>query len=190
MKICFLSWNTEQKSANMNPVICNADLAYKACKNSIITLKITGKTNEKREGVVDPLHAKFRTASAYVVDIENFKTNEKMSEDVSIHDSTFVYKVGEEVKVCDYDEDIDEICSPGIHYFKTREVAESWFLNRDPFHLDHPYNGLYRRWYSTGRLEIECTYKDGKKDGLYRQWTFEGHIWSELNYKNGILIHE
>jgi antitoxin component YwqK of YwqJK toxin-antitoxin module len=173
----------------MNSVICKDDLAYKACENSIITLKITGKTNEMRD-IVDPNHAKFRAASAYVVDIEDFKTNKKMTEDISIHDSTFVYKVGEEVKVDEFDEDINEVCTSGIHYFKTREAAESWFLNRNPLHRDLYKDGLYRQWYSNGRLEIESTYKDRKLNGLHRQWTFSGQLWAELNYKDGILTYE
>jgi antitoxin component YwqK of YwqJK toxin-antitoxin module len=152
---------------------------YKAGRCSIITLEITGKTNENRLGVADPLHAKFRTNKALVIDIENFETKEKMKEDCSRRDPDFEYKVGEEVKVDDYDEDIHEVCTTGIHYFKTKETAESW--------MGYKLDGLYRRWHENGQLESEANYKDGNLDGLYREFHENGKIKEEENYKDGNL---
>jgi antitoxin component YwqK of YwqJK toxin-antitoxin module len=156
---------------------------YKAGQCSIITLEITGKTNEKRGGIADPLHAKFRTDKALVIDIKNFTTGLQMEEDVSKHDPEFVYKVGEEVRGDDYDEDINEVCAPGIHYFKTKEAAESWWLRHNLYKIE----GLYRTWYENGQLESEANYKDGKKDGLYRWWHCDssGKLKEESNYKDG-----
>jgi antitoxin component YwqK of YwqJK toxin-antitoxin module len=176
---------------------------YKAGSCSIITLEITGKTNEKRSGIVDPLHAKFRTDKALVIDIENFETKEKMKEDYSNRDLYFIYRVGEEVKVVNYNEDIHEVCTTGIHYFKTKEAAESW--------MGHDLDGLHRNWhengqlwietnyqngkrngscreyYENGNLRIECNYKDGERDGVYREWYYSGNIEKETNYKDGKL---
>ena len=41
----------------------------------------------------------------------------------SIHDQTFIYKVGKTVSVCDFDENRWNECAPGIHFFITREEA-------------------------------------------------------------------
>jgi antitoxin component YwqK of YwqJK toxin-antitoxin module len=153
---------------------------YKAGSCSIITLEITGKTNEKRGGIADPLHAKFRTSSARVIDIKNFETGLQMEEDVSKHDPEFVYKVGEEVKVVDYYEDINEVCAPGIHYFKTREAAESWFLNSYDIQ-----DGSYRGWHENGQLETEINYKNGKLHGPHKVWYSNGSILKESNFKDG-----
>jgi antitoxin component YwqK of YwqJK toxin-antitoxin module len=160
---------------------------YKAGQHSIITLQITGKTNEKRSGVVDANCVKFRTDRANVVDIENFKTNEKMMEDGSIYRSNFVYRIGEEVKVDDYDEDINEVCTSGIHYFKTRELAEYWYCMYRISKGDIRDDSLYKTWHENGRIATETNYKDGKKNGLYRGWHRNGNLATEANYKNGIL---
>jgi antitoxin component YwqK of YwqJK toxin-antitoxin module len=162
----------------------NATKCYKAGMNSIITLTITGKTNEKRDGVVDAKYAKFRTSSARVDDIEDYKTKEKMVSDMSIHDISFIYTLGEEVKVENYDEDINGICAPGIHYFKTREAAESWYIPND-YLVD--LEGLYREWHENGELQKECTYRAGKLEGVYRELHDNGIVSLECTYKNGRL---
>jgi Family of unknown function (DUF5758)/MORN repeat variant len=214
MKICFefsiiskvRTLVPEKMSEGMDPYV------YKAGENSIITLEIKGKTTENRDWVYDPLHAKFRTNKAIVIDIENFKTGHQMKEDVSNHDCGFVYRVGEDVEVKNYDRDINEVCAPGIHYFKTKETAESWYLqygDTKGIRLDDLYrewydngrlkkeinykngklDGLYRWWYENGQLEVETTYKDGKVDGLYRWWNRNGRIWESRNYIDGEKIN-
>ncbi len=101
---------------------------YKACKNSIVTLELLSDsiTNEDRDGVVDSNSAKFRTNKARVVTIVNPLTGEKMDKDRSIHDSTFIYTVGNIVRGR-FDSNINEVCSSGIHYFKTYDAALDWY---------------------------------------------------------------
>jgi Family of unknown function (DUF5758)/MORN repeat variant len=179
---------------------------YKAGSISIITLTIRGQTNEKRDGVVDPLHAKFRTQKAYVDVIENVETGWEMISDCSIHNSLFIYTVGKIIEVDNYDTDINEVCAPGIHYFKTREAAESWWLKywgcgyetglHRAWHengqlveeytcKDGVFEGLYRRWHEDGKISKEGNYKDGKKEGLHRERYPSGQLESEVNYKDG-----
>ena len=45
---------------------------------------------------------------------------------VSMHDSNFIYKVGEVVSVDNFDTDRWNECSTGIHFFMTREEAEKY----------------------------------------------------------------
>ena len=156
---------------------------YKAGYLSIITLQILGKTNEGRNDVFDSNYAKFRCSSAIVVDIEHYDTQEKMNMDVSTYDSSFIYEVGKEVVPHKYGEDLNKICAPGIHYFKTKEAAESYFCQ----HLDgEEKNGIYRTWHDNGRLWTETTIKDGELDGLYKSWFSDGNIAEESIYKNGL----
>jgi Family of unknown function (DUF5758) len=182
-------------------------LVYKAGLYSIITLAISGKTNEKRDRVYDASRAKFRAKSAYVVDIEDLQTKEAMKSDHSRADPSFIYRVGEEIKVDNYNEDINEVCTTGIHYFKTKEVAEDWWIRGSRCHKEGLYrewhdngrlelefnckdgelNGLYRRWYEDGTLSEETHCKDGKREGLHREYDWKGTLFLEVDYKNGSI---
>lgn len=44
----------------------------------------------------------------------------------SLHDATFIYRVGEIVRPDAFCDDIREECRPGIHFFQTREEAERY----------------------------------------------------------------
>ena len=41
----------------------------------------------------------------------------------SDHDNSFIYRVGETVKVENFDDDRTHECAPGIHFFITRQEA-------------------------------------------------------------------
>ena len=64
---------------------------------------------------------KCRCDKAKVLEIRNFAG--ELKEAHSIYDSTFVYKVGEEVSVKDFCNDRMKICAPGIHFFMEKEDA-------------------------------------------------------------------
>ena len=157
-------------------------LRYKACKNSIVTLLLLDdtKTNEKRNGVVDDNYAKFRCNRAIVINITNVKTGEKMEEDVSIYDDNFVYSARKIVKT-NYDLNLNEVCSEGIHYFKTEEAALSWF-NRQTYIFP---DGNLTAWYENGQKESEGPCKNGKKHGKWIEWYEDGPKFSKGTYKNG-----
>jgi len=69
-------------------------------------------------------HDKCRTSEAVVLSIESIDKKETYQDGFSKYDSSFVYKVGEIIKT-DYDKNIQE-CSSGIHFFLTRESAETY----------------------------------------------------------------
>ncbi len=158
---------------------------YKACRNSIVTLKLLpdSVTNESREGVIDPLHAKFRTNKAQVVSMIDPFTKEPITEDTSLYDSRFTYEIGEIVKVTIFDNNINRVCASGIHYFKTYETAVSWYIRQKNI---IPPDGTWRDWYESGQVEYERTYKNGESDGIWRWWYESGQLASEGTYKNGI----
>jgi len=157
-------------------------LRYKACRNSIVILELLNDsvTNEKRNGVVDDKYAKFRCDKARVVNIVNVKTEEMMKKDVSIWNDRFRYFSGE-IAETGFDKNPDKICARGIHYFKTREAAVSWFYRQDDeYFLD----GKFIQWHENGEKESEGTFKDGKFDGKWTIWHENGQKHLEGTYKN------
>ncbi len=186
---------------------------YKACQNSIVTMELyeDSLTNEKRKDVFDSLHAKFRTNKVKVISIIDPDTKIKMDEDRSIHDESFIYKIGQTITESNYYSNINEICAAGIHYFKTYEAALSWYYRNtsdkikkngtyigwrengqkfyERIYKDGKLHGLCQEWYSNGQKECEDNYKDGKLDGLCQYWYYgEKQKCYEKNYKDGELI--
>ena len=156
---------------------------YKACRKSIVTLQLLpdSVTNESREGVVDPLHAKFRTNKVRVISMVQPFTKELITKDTSLRDHSFIYKIGEIVQTT-FDDDINEVCASGIHYFKTEETAVSYYVLHK--NIKTP-DGTWREWYASGQPESEMTYKNGTLDGIWRWWYENGYRKSEGTYKNG-----
>jgi len=152
-------------------------LRYKACKNSIVTLELLNSsvTNEKRD-VVDADHAKFRCDKAKVIDIVNVKTGERMKEDVSIYSSGFHYRMGEIVKPDHFSVLLNIVCAEGIHYFKTKETAISWYYRQN---TDTIPDGKYLEWYDNGNKKSEKTIKNKKVYGKFTEWWDNGNKYCE-----------
>ena len=67
---------------------------------------------------------KCRCSEAVVLAIENADgTLAEVQEVCSTHDRSFAYRLGETVKVENFDEDRRNECAPGIHFFITRQEA-------------------------------------------------------------------
>lgn len=65
-----------------------------------------------------------RCSKAKVLSITNIDGSDSgLTEINSNYDKDFIYKVGEEVEVPDFDKDRWKECSPGIHFFITRDEA-------------------------------------------------------------------
>ena len=159
-------------------------LRYKACRNSIVTLELLDNsvTSEERCDVVDDNYAKFRCNMAKVINIVNVKTGKTINSDRSIHDINFVYTLGEIVKT-DFNTCLDRVCAEGIHYFKTKETALSWFIR----HTNYWPDGKIKQWYDNGQKKAEVTFKKGEPDGKYISWWKNGEKNSEKTWKNGKL---
>jgi len=95
-------------------------LGYKIAGNCLVVLRIskTAVTNESRS-VSHKKTAKYRCNEARVESITHLKTGKHLQKVSSNHDHHFKYRIGLTVKVYNYDEDIDNICGSGIHYFIT-----------------------------------------------------------------------
>ena len=69
---------------------------------------------------------KCRVSEAQVLDIKSLDGNEEYNEAKSKHDSSFIYRVGETVKVDNFDDDRWNECATGIHCFITRQEAVNY----------------------------------------------------------------
>ena len=93
-------------------------VAYKRAGKYIVKLLVLD--DAKRSSATS---SKCRCSAAKVLDIENIKTGLKVVEVPSNYDSKFIYRVGETVKVDNFDDDRWNECAPGIHFFMNRENA-------------------------------------------------------------------
>ena len=69
---------------------------------------------------------KCRCNEAEVLSITSLNGDKEFTEAYSGHDKSFIYKVGETVRVEDFNEDRWNECSTGIHFFITRAEAENY----------------------------------------------------------------
>ena len=93
-------------------------IGYKKASNKIVKLLIT--KDSKRNSATS---RKCRCSKAKVLSISNMENTEKYNEVHSNYDYNFIYKVGEIVEVDNFDKDRWNECSPGIHFFMTRDEA-------------------------------------------------------------------
>lgn len=166
---------------------------YKLCMNRwFVVLEKTPKTktNEARLNIYDPACAMFRASVLNVVaiidihsldctvnkainELKCYKTDKKWST---------AYEVGSIVEPDSYDPNINNICTSGIHYFKTPEPAYYYVKyiptlidNRKGYYVDpdsmwNHYTGPWKNWYSSGQLHYVRSFVDGKVTGTYTEW--------------------
>ena len=98
--------------------------AYKKLANGCVALLYIPKSAQRLGGL---LGRKCRVSKAKVKMIWNIVDNKEVLEGTSQHDSTFKYKVGEWVKpTLDFNQDVREECTSGIHIFLTKREAEEY----------------------------------------------------------------
>ena len=49
-------------------------------------------------------------------------------------------------------------------------------------------DGIHKKWYEDGQLEIEINFKDGKWDGIFKEWYENNQIKQEGNWENNRTI--
>ncbi len=126
--------------------------------------------------VDDPMFAKFRGNKFFVKDIICLENPDKKitSAYSSVHSpmffSKFEYKIGEIVNPDKYDKDDDEVCTNGIHFFKSFEAA---------YHF---------RDYSDKYTGYEMDYNDNGKSIIRNIYYFNGKYYLFFNEgTNGII---
>lgn len=175
--------------------------------NYLITLEVVlspENSNIKRNGVSEEhkQYAVYRCKTAKVIDIYHKVDGHKIDKINSHYDSNFIYKVGEIITDENYDIDINNIYSEGIHFFLDKNRAihynykidgeyESYYDNgikrAKCVYKNQKLNGKYISWYHNNEKMIECTLKDGLYHGQFIEWTPNGNKRIECFYKNGLL---
>ena len=95
-----------------------AFIGWKSAHNQIVKLEIC--SDALRSSTTS---RKCRCSSAKVLAIENIDGSKYGDVIASNYDPSFLYKVGEIVKVENFDTNRWNECAPGIHFFLTREEA-------------------------------------------------------------------
>lgn len=125
-------YSSNLNNANLNNVKTNMyTIGYNlACpeEGSFIGYKKVGKyivkllimEDSKRNSATT---LKCRCDKAKVLDIEKIDTGEKIESTPSDYDINFIYKIGEIVKVDNFDENRWNECSTGIHFFMNKQNA-------------------------------------------------------------------
>ena len=157
------------------------NIGYKKLRNDYIAeLEILGKTNENRDDIANPQYAKYRTSKVKVLKIFHMNDEMQVIQQMNgFYDENFIYIVGKEMHVSDYDENVNNVCSQGIHYFKTQYQAKMWNL-----YLNNC-TGKYIAWHENGNKKLEGEYKNGNYEGKWISWYENSTLQYEWEYKNG-----
>lgn len=151
-------------------------LGYKAAKSDgkklIVTLEIPNDaiTNLERKSVVVKESAKYRCNKAKVLKIED-ENGKEYKEAISLFSgfpSQILYKVNEVVEVDNFDMNLENVCSSGIHFFLNKSVAEQYMISCDTF------TGILNHYLDNGTLSIQSSYVNGKKNGIEIRYLIDG----------------
>ena len=124
--------DSELEYANLNDTILDEK---EQCRNGIVLTEPMIGYKKSDEGKIItlemPIGAKVfsinnnrrRTNKAKVIDIQG------KPELSSYYDTSFKYRVGDEIEIADFDERYNVECGEGIHFFLTREEAENLKFN-------------------------------------------------------------
>jgi antitoxin component YwqK of YwqJK toxin-antitoxin module len=162
----------------------NPKYVFKSCGNYTVILEKLDDTitNEHRSNIADPKYAKYRANKLKVLLIVNkfdpLNILEKI-ENSFYKEKKVIYITNEIIEIDDYDMDLENVCSTGIHYFKT--IEQSFFLELINFNPTHA--GKWIGWHKNGIKKIEGEYKAGKKEGKWIEWHENGIKMSEEEYK-------
>ncbi len=149
-------------------------------------------SNEMRKGIFDKFHAKFRANEFLVVDIINMKTlkhNQYVDNlfDVVVYNRSpsqkdevikFRYEVGYIVKPDMYDNNIQNICTHGIHYYLSLDAA--FYHNRQ--HKD----GKCILYHKNGAKQYICSYQNGDLHGEYLEYDENGRFLNRYEFVYGM----
>lgn len=183
---------------------------FKSCKYDwiIVLKKLQGtKTNEDREGIVNIDTAKFRANKLLVVDIVHKHNQSKKTSELShsYHQHGIVYTNNKIVIPDWYDPCPNNVCTGGIHYFKSYETAfhydniasdrklKHWFDNGQQYQDGRIANdkkvGAWKEWQCNGQKSTTGNYVSGKFHGTWTTWDEHGNKIDEDVYHNNHIVH-
>jgi Family of unknown function (DUF5758) len=181
------------------------DTVYKSCGKWIVILQILEDTIiNTRSDIVDSLYAKYRANKLLVFNIVHKLHSNKTTN--SVQNTSYVkkitYTVGEIVYVPDFDQNLDIVCSTGIHFFYSYKAAYyyepvigvnkryKWFdngcKNYKGKYLDGARSGLWLEWHDNGNKKYEGNFLNGKETGSYTAWYKNGQMKCLGKFSNGL----
>lgn len=158
---------------------------YKSCYSKwiIIFEKLPDTlTNETRHGIYDKDFASYRANKLQVkliIDKFDIKNTISTITNSTYKASTVNYQVDTCITIPNYNTDIEEVNTFGIHYFTNIIVAYYYDLK------NIMQEGKYYEWWKNGNKKYECTIVNNKENGIYIQWFDNGKIWFLGNKLNG-----
>lgn len=161
--------------------VSNIKYVWKSCKRDwiIIMEKMNDTIKNETRLVYNSDYAKYRANKLKVICIFNkFDPNITLSEIENKYKNFIVnYIVGEVVYADSYDENINNICSSGIHYFKTIEPAFYFDLRMEMI------DGTWIGWFSDGQKWLEGIYINGKQCGIWVSYGHKEKYIYNINYR-------
>lgn len=143
-------------------------------------------TNEKRDNVHNEDYAKFRANFLKVIKIFNVNDPTKIRTSIeNVYEAEdeksikLEYKIGSIVEADNFDVEINNVCSGGIHYFKT--LIAAYYYRGVP----DAYTGVWTGYHANGRVYEEGCYIRGIQMGKWIEYDENGNISEEGKYKNG-----
>ena len=163
----------------------DSSYVFKSCSHDwiVVLRKLADTITNESRPVADTYCAKFRANKLQVVDIIN-KFDQSITCDSicnSVYkDKQMVYKKGEIIEVEEFNTNVNEVCTTGIHYYKTMKVA--FYLE-----LEIVRDGELISWRDNGGMLSKRTYKDGKREGEWIYWYDNGQMNTKAIYKDGFF---
>jgi len=144
------------------------------------------KTNMNRKDITDPTNAKYRADKLYTELIFNkYDPNETVQSVTNTnYKNAITYTVNSVAYPDSFDNDLNVVCTNGIHFFKSIERALLWDL------LNVIYTSKYKTYYDSGQIKSKCNYIDGKKCGELIEYYKDGQIIMKCNYIDDELCDE
>jgi antitoxin component YwqK of YwqJK toxin-antitoxin module len=141
----------------------------------------------KEKYIVDPENTQYRTDKAFVLEITDITTGDKLdSVKSSFYDlKKLTYICNRKIET-DYDNKLHMICSKGIYIyiFKSKERAESYTGAAQVF--PENYTGIYHGYDSDGRLKVKANLINGVQWYETFWYDYNGKMIKE-NFINGKL---
>ena len=191
-------------------------IGYVGTTKVLITLLIPNDalTNENRNTIINPLHAKYRCNKAYVIDIVDENDYAYEFAESGFYSKKLIY-IKNKLIISDFDDDILIENGKGIHYFIDIYTAinyrvpilEQYWLDKDNIYRNYYGNGqlhqeikytlddnkrilckIIQEYFPSGQIKLDYILLINKYDGLYREWYANGIMKKRLTYKNNKVI--
>ena len=148
-------------------------------KRLLVTLEIPqdAKTNLNRPGLIDPQHAKYRCDKALVVSIHCQQSGTEYTTGISGFWSDTVVYTKNEIVSSEFNPDLENSCSTGIHFFIDKQTAMCYRMCEVKWNMSGTEVPI-----KTVELQHECP------NGVYPEYVPSGYLCSEYIVYEGYVI--